>query len=62
MDITDWKSSCTVYPISRHFSKKNINKTLNYQTSVWLDDKIVVQIETKKHQERLLYNTRETYR
>ena len=42
MDVTDLKKDSTVYFISRQYSNKKIDQTLNYQSPVWPDDIIIV--------------------
>ena len=53
MDIKDSKKESTLYRICRQFPKK-IDRTLKYETPLWLDDIIVVTRGDKdKHREKL---------
>ena len=49
MVITDFKKDSTVYPISRRYSTKKIDRTLHYQKPVSLDDIIIVTEGTRKN-------------
>ena len=56
MDIIDSKKYSTVWPTSQQYSKKQIDRTLEYSTPAWLDNIIVVTRGDRKEHENKLFD------